>query len=62
MHSIVGWLNGWLQVFEEIMIVPTAEGIAQTMDDFKFSGSSKYIVVQRMNDCHSYCDENRLNK
>ena len=30
--------------------------ITQTMGDFKVSCQNKYSVLQRMDDCHSFCD------
>ena len=37
----------------------SAERITQTMDDFKFSCQNKYSALQRMDDCHSFCDKNK---
>ena len=38
---------------------PTAERITQTMDDCKFSCQDEYSTIQRMDECHCYCDKNR---
>ena len=34
----------------------TAERITQTMDDCKFSCQNKYSTLERMNNCHFFCD------
>ena len=37
----------------------TAERIIQTMDGCKFSYQNKCSALQRMDDCHSFCDKTR---
>ena len=38
----------------------TAEKITQAMDDCKFYCQNKYSTLQRMVDCYSFCDKNRI--
>ena len=48
------------QFFMEInIILLTIESIAQTIDDCKFSRKDKYSTLQRVDECHSFCDKNR---
>ena len=37
----------------------TAGRNTQTRDDCKFSYQNKYRALQKMDYCHSFCDENR---
>ena len=37
----------------------TAGRNTQAMDDCKFSYQNKYRTLQRMKDCHSFCDKKR---
>ena len=39
-----------------------AERTAQTMDDCKISRQTKYIILERMDDCYSFCNKNRYQK
>ena len=54
----------------EIIIVPLkptffvnkrtiAERIVQTVDGYKISRQTKYITLERMDDCYCFCDKNR---
>ena len=70
-YSAVGKMDGcnsFIEViivsFKECIIKLTffgnkhtiVEKITETMDDCEISLQNKYCIIQRMDDCHSFCD------